>query len=73
MHQEPKITVNGIELSVGESMTMRVALTHFHNELSYDEDYLGSDEHGRAMRNGYFQNATKTLEVMHNGFRKFLN
>lgn len=49
--KEAKITVNGVPLTVGQSMTMRVALEHFAGYLN--EEGLGDDKHGKTMTNGY--------------------
>lgn len=49
--KEPTITVNGVLLSEGQAMTVRVALESFAIDLT--ENGLGSDEHGRKMTEGY--------------------
>jgi hypothetical protein len=48
---EPKITINGIELSIAQAMTVRVAIESFASELR--ENGLGDDEHGRKMVENY--------------------
>ena len=59
---EATVTVNGITLSEGEVMTLRVALNDFRADLeSKGKDALGADEHGRAMVEGYKQCALQTL------------
>lgn len=50
---EPTITVNGVTLTTGQAMTMRVALDTWAMELRDDPGCLGVDEHARHMRNGY--------------------
>lgn len=48
---EPEITINGILLSVGQSMTVRVAIQSF--LMSLAETGCGNDEHGRKMTAAY--------------------
>lgn len=52
MTDEPQITINGHQCSVGEAMTIRVAVESFAMSLG-DPDALGKDEHGRNMTAGY--------------------
>ena len=47
---EPIITINGIQLTDGQAMTVRGALNGFSVDL---QDGLGDDEHGRAMTGAY--------------------
>ena len=49
--EEPAITVNGVRLTTGQAMTVRVALSHF--ALDLKEDGLGDDDHGLKMVEGY--------------------
>ena len=46
------MTINGIPLSIGEAMTIRVALEHFYAFIA-DKDALGLDEHGKRMQTAY--------------------
>ena len=48
--EEPIITINGVQLTTAESMTMRVAIGSF---LISIQSGLGDDEHGRIMTEGY--------------------
>jgi hypothetical protein len=48
---EPSIIINGIKLSNGESMTVRVAIESFYSYLT--EEGLGDDEMGIKIRDGY--------------------
>lgn len=48
---EPAITISGQLLSVGEAMTVRVALESF--AMNLVSDGLGDDEHGKAMTAAY--------------------
>jgi hypothetical protein len=58
---EPKITVNGTELSEAESMTVRVALGAFAVDL---RGGLGDDELGFQICNGYNRCLNKIFELM---------
>lgn len=48
---EPAITINGVPLTVAQSMTVRVALQNFAMELN--ENGLGSDKMGKSISRGY--------------------
>jgi hypothetical protein len=48
---EASITINGHQLTSGQSMTIRVALENFAMDLS--QDGLGDDALGLAIRDGY--------------------
>lgn len=48
---EPKITINGVELTSAQSMTVRVAINSFLMDMI--NDGLGDDEHGKHMVKGY--------------------
>lgn len=61
--EEPRITVNGVELSLGQAMTLRVALTTFHMEMGQPEA-LGKDEHGLITARNYRQRAEEVLVLM---------
>lgn len=52
--EEAKIIINGNELSVGASMTTRVAIEHFAIFLS-TPNCLGNDETGVGIRDGYIK------------------
>ena len=60
--KENDIFINGHKLSVGEAMTLRVAVTHFHAWLK--NEGLGDDEHGRAMVSGYRANCENMFQKM---------
>lgn len=49
--EEPRIIINGIDLSPGAAMTVRVAIEHFATDLL--EDGLGQDKVGVAICKGY--------------------
>jgi len=48
---EARIIINGVELTLGQSMTLRVALQSFAMDLK--ENGLGSDEMGKSIAKGY--------------------
>lgn len=60
---EPDITINGIALTPSQSMTVRVAVTNFHMEMS-EPDALGDDEVGRGITSGYKDRSTEVLRIM---------
>jgi hypothetical protein len=59
---ESIITVNGIQLTEGQAMTVRVALGQFVMELSHNG--LGDDEHGKALVKGYQERAHEIFKLM---------
>ena len=54
-YQEPRITINGTELTAGQSMTVRVAISSF--IINMQSDGLGDDEHGKIMTAAYLERA----------------
>ena len=44
-----EITVNGVQLTTGQIMTVHVALQSFAMDM-HKENVLGEDEHGKTMR-----------------------
>lgn len=48
---EPHMTINGVELSPAQAMTVRVALFSYAMELA--DGLLGDDEHGASLSKGY--------------------
>lgn len=50
--QEPRIVINGVELSSAAAMTVRVAIESFAVEMA-QHNPLGADEVGRAIAAGY--------------------
>lgn len=62
MIDEPLITVNGVTLSVGQAMTVRVALTSFVSEMQTDG--LGDDEHGIELAKSYADRGNEVLRIM---------
>lgn len=51
MSAEPAMIVNGVTLSEGQAMTVRVALQNFAGTLM--QDGLGEDDHGKSMAKAY--------------------
>lgn len=64
MSQEADISINGIQLSEGQSLTFRVALSAFLTSL---DEGLGDDEHGKAMTKAYKQRTSEILKYIHKG------
>lgn len=62
MKDEPRISINGAELSVGQAMTIRVAIESFAADLV--DEGLGDDEHGKKMTDAYLQNIAAIRKLM---------
>lgn len=62
-HTEATITIEGVPLTVGQSMTIRVALNHFLSSL--EEEGLGDDDHGKAMVKNYTARGREILTLIH--------
>ncbi len=50
---EAAMTINGVPLTEGQALTVRVALESLAAELVSTEAALGDDEHGRRMTAAY--------------------
>lgn len=61
---EPNITVNGFQLSVGEAMTVRVAISNLFHEMK-KPGALGDDEVGVDIANGYARCAASVISKLH--------
>jgi hypothetical protein len=59
---EPHIEINSVTLTVGQAMTLRVALSSFVMTLTHEG--LGDDEHGKAMTAAYLQRAKEIESIM---------
>lgn len=59
---EAEIIIDGKKLTVGESMTVRVALTSLISEMQ--REGLGDDETGKAIAEGYIRNGNSALKKM---------
>lgn len=60
--EEPDITINGTTISLGMSMTVRVAIESFASDLNHNG--LGDDELGVDMTKGYLANIAKIRELI---------
>lgn len=61
---EAFVTINGVGLTIGQTMALRVAAAAFHTEMGAP-DALGEDEHGREMAAGYRARLTEVLVLLH--------
>lgn len=61
---EPDILVEGVRLSFGQAMVLRVAASNFAMDLGLDPLALGDDEHGRAMVKSYRARLLEVLRLM---------
>ena len=59
---EPDITVNGVKLTLGQAMTVRVALGSFAMDLQ--NHGLGDDEVGKGMKQGYLNAISAIVALM---------
>jgi hypothetical protein len=60
---EPDITINGVKLTQGQAMTIRVALQNYAHDLKAP-DALGGDVCGRAIASGYLKNISSINEII---------
>jgi len=60
--EEPIKAVNGVRLTVGQAMTLRVALETFAMSLN---DGLGNDEHGKNMMAAYRARVIELRRIMY--------
>lgn len=65
---EPTIIVNGVLLSEGQALTLRVALTAFMFDVRGTG--LGDDPHGKEMARNYIARAEEISVLMHRSNRK---
>jgi hypothetical protein len=61
MFDEPYITINGTPLTLGQAMTVRVALSSFVASL---QDGLGDNEHGLQMTTAYRERLTEIIKLI---------
>ena len=54
---EAKIIINGFQLTDGQAMAIRVALSHYADVLT--DKGLGDDEQGIALQAGYLKNISE--------------
>lgn len=62
-NDEPKITINGVELNQAQSMTVRVAIGAYFMEMQ-DENFLGDDEHGKRMTKAYRDRSREIIKII---------
>lgn len=60
---EAEVTVNGQRLSPTQSMTLRVALTGFHSQMT-EPNALGDDLHGIGLASSYRQQSSEILSLI---------
>lgn len=60
---EPARTLNGKALTLGQALTLRVALESFASELMTRG--LGEDDYGRAMTTGYLTRIDELRTIMY--------
>jgi len=60
---EPDITINGVKLTQGQAMTIRVALQTYAIDMS-QPDALGSDATGRSIAKGYLRNISSINDII---------
>lgn len=53
LDSEPSIIINGIQLSEAQARCIRVAISHFKDDLK--EKGLGDDKLGKALTRGYLE------------------
>jgi len=58
---EPDIIINGRQLTVGQAMTVRVAISAFSMQLGA----IGDDVHGRRMAAAYMERLREISLLMH--------
>ena len=63
MEHEPYITINGVRLTSGQSMAVRIAVESFASHLI--SDGLGDDQHGKDMVSGYLRNINDIRYAMY--------
>jgi hypothetical protein len=63
MPDEPHITINGVELTGGQAMTVRVAISTMFAEMS-EPEALGNDDMGISIASGYKDRCAEILRIM---------
>ncbi|WP_395593054.1 hypothetical protein AB4P93_00040 (plasmid) [Pseudomonas sp. B26140] len=62
---EWKIQIEGVTLSTGQAMTLRVALAALIERM--EQDGLGESEHGRAMAAAYIERGYEIIHLAQKG------
>ena len=60
---EPEITINGTNLTPGQAMAVRVAITSYHSKMA-DPNALFDDDHGHTMTKLYRQRLGEVLKLI---------
>lgn len=60
---EADVVINGVKLTPGQSMALRVACTRHLSEMS-EPGTLGNDQHGEMMRQGYHTHMEANLGLI---------
>lgn len=60
--EEAIVTINGVQLTVGQSMALRVAIGSFAESML--DKGLGDDTHGKAMAQAYIARASEIEQLM---------
>jgi len=60
---EPDITINGVKLTQGQTMTIWAALQSYAQEMS-KPNALGRDATGRAIAKGYLRNIDSINDIV---------
>jgi len=60
---EPEIIINGVKLTMGQAMTVRVALQNYAQDMS-QPNALGNDDAGRAIANGYLRYISSINDII---------
>lgn len=58
----PIVTINGIELTPGQVMTIRVAVIDF--KIFLQQEGLGDDDMGKALAASYLENAVGIISLL---------
>ena len=60
--QEANVVINGVRLSIGQALTLRVAVTGFLERMQ--DEGLTDDEQGRAMAAAYILRASEVEALL---------
>lgn len=61
--KEPDITINGVPLTFGQAMALRVAASSFLMQMD-ELDALGGDETGHGIADGYRSRLSEVISIM---------
>lgn len=64
MKEADVVAINGMTLSIGQVMALRVACSAYYDMLVRDTDALGTDEHGRRMTTLYQARLGEVLAML---------